>query len=363
MNKWLLSKIKWRLLRILARILAHLFPVRDDVEDKEPRLVERMDAPPWRGYQWPHRDFMLTLRGAADTRVVFISVHDDPPEKSLQIAPGTSHAYHTSNTWHVVQQKRGSVLLMDGTLIHRGAGGPGRTIFPPFVPERFRTPPNVVEPENVPDLMFFERKVCEAGKAEEDPPATSLGSALQPRPPPAPRLSWSAPPKMPPGMEKKVPYMGDVWVIGTGAGTAPISVCPFTTEVQGPEDENAEQCSMPWYHRWWIPPPMADNMVRVPVAPGCVYFGFRPSSLVLTRPTSACEMQWASMAMHYTASMPSMQPESDGKVKWDSKKKEYKCTCNEKVCNYPVFARLRCIVCASALRTTRTQNGSFTHAK
>ena len=73
-NKWLPSEIKWRLLRILA----DLFPVRDDLEDREPRLVERMDAPPWRGYQWPHRDFMLTLRGAADTRVVFVSLQDDP---------------------------------------------------------------------------------------------------------------------------------------------------------------------------------------------------------------------------------------------------------------------------------------------
>ena len=158
-------------------------------------------------------------------------------------------------------------------------------------------------------------------------------------------------------MEKKVPYMGDVWVIGTGVGTAAISVCPFTTEGLGPEDENAEQCSMPWYHRWWILPPMADNMVRVPVAPGCVYFGFRPSSLVLTRAPSAREMQWASMAMPYTAPMPSMQAESDGKVKWDSKKKEYKCPCNEKVSNYPVFARVKCIVCSSAIRMTRRKRG------
>ena len=126
-NNWLPSEIKWRLLRILA----DSFPVMDDLADREPRLVERMDAPPWRGYQWPHRDFMLTLRGAADTRVAFVSLQDDPPQKSLQIAPGTSHGYHTSNTWHVVQQKRGSVLLMDGTLIHLGAGGPGRTIFSP----------------------------------------------------------------------------------------------------------------------------------------------------------------------------------------------------------------------------------------
>ena len=122
-NKWLPPELKWRLLHILA----DLFPVLDDLQDMEPRLGGQMDAPPppLRGCQWPHRDFMLTLRGAADTRVVFISLRDDPPQKFRQIAPGTRHGYHTSNTWHVVQQKRGSVLLMDGTLIHRGAGGRG----------------------------------------------------------------------------------------------------------------------------------------------------------------------------------------------------------------------------------------------
>ena len=72
-------------------------------------------------------------------------------------------------------QKRGSDLPMDGTLIHRGAGGPERTIFFPFVPENFRTPPNVVEPEYVPDLMFVELEVLEVGEAEEDPPAKSSG--------------------------------------------------------------------------------------------------------------------------------------------------------------------------------------------
>ena len=226
-----------------------------------------------------------------------------------------------------------------------------------------RTPPNVVEPENVPDLMFFEPEVLEAGEAEEDPPATSLGSALQPPAPPAPRLSWLAPLKTPPGMEKKVLYMGDTWVIGTGVGTAAISVCPFTMEGLGPEDVNAPQCSMPSYHRWWIPPPMVDNMVRLPVAPGYIYFGFCPSSLVLTRATSASAMQCASMAMHETASLPNMQAESDGKVKYVNKKKQCKCPCPEKACNYPVFARVKCIVCASAIRMARTQNRSLTHAK
>ena len=134
---------------------------------------------------------------------------------------------------------------MDGTLIPCGASRLGRTIFFPFVPEKFRAPPNVVEPENVPDLMFVEPEVQEVGEAEEDPLATSSGSDLQPPAPPAPRLSWSAPLKTPPGMEKKVPYMGDMWVMGTGVGTAAISVCPFKMEGLGPEEENDEQCSMP----------------------------------------------------------------------------------------------------------------------
>ena len=89
----------------------------------------------------------------------------------------------------MVQQQCGSVLMINGTLIHRGAGGPGRTIFSPFVPKNFRTPPNVVEPEKVPDLMFVEPEVRGVGEAEEDPPATSSGSDLQPPAPPAQRLS------------------------------------------------------------------------------------------------------------------------------------------------------------------------------
>ena len=93
-NKWLRPELKCRLLHILADVL----PVLDDLEDGEPRLVEWKEASPWMGYQWPHRDFMRTLRGAADTRLVFIGLQDDPPEISLQIAPGTSHGYHTSNT-------------------------------------------------------------------------------------------------------------------------------------------------------------------------------------------------------------------------------------------------------------------------
>ena len=97
--------------------------------------------------------------------------------------------------------------------------------------------------------MFVEPEEPEVAEAEEDPPATSSGIELQPIAPAAPRLSWSAPLKMSSGIEKVVPYIGGVWVIGTSVGTAAISVCSFTMEGLGPEDEDAEQCSMPWCHR------------------------------------------------------------------------------------------------------------------
>ena len=90
MNKWLPPELKWRLLHILA----NLFPVLDDLQDREARLVGRMDAPPppLQGYQGPHRDFMLTLRGAADTRVVFISLQDDPPKNPCKLHRGRGMA-------------------------------------------------------------------------------------------------------------------------------------------------------------------------------------------------------------------------------------------------------------------------------
>ena len=72
---------------------------------------------------------MLTLRGAVETRVVFISLQDNPPERSLQIAPGMNQGHHASNMWHVVQQKRGTALLTDGTLIYPGAGQQGTIFF------------------------------------------------------------------------------------------------------------------------------------------------------------------------------------------------------------------------------------------
>ena len=67
-------------------------------------------------------------------------------------------------------------------------------------------------------------------------------------------------------------------------------------------------------------PSVADKMVRVPVAPGCIYLGFCPISLVLTCAASASAMHWASMAMHHTASLFITQAASDGKVTYNNNK-------------------------------------------
>ena len=42
-------------------------------------------------------------------------------------------------------------------------------------------------------------------------------------------------PENAPGDGEEVPYMGDMWVIGSGVGTVAISVCPFTMEGLGPQ--------------------------------------------------------------------------------------------------------------------------------
>ena len=131
-----------------------------------------------------------TARRATHTnterRVVLIFVQDDPHEQSPHIAPGPSQGYNTPKTWLMAEQKRGSVLLTDGTSIHRGAGGPGSTMFSPFGPQTFRIPQLVLQPENVLNLMFVHLGIPEVVEEDEDPAATSTGSDSQPPVPSAP---------------------------------------------------------------------------------------------------------------------------------------------------------------------------------
>ena len=45
------------------------------------------------------------------------------------------------------------MTLLRGTVIHRGAGGPGRALFIPFAPVGYRSRMLTVEPESVTELM------------------------------------------------------------------------------------------------------------------------------------------------------------------------------------------------------------------
>ena len=73
-DKGLPPELKWRLLHILA----DLFPVLDDLVDREPRLVDRKEATPWRGYQWPHRVHSY-VSGCRRWGVSLEGVHKNPP--------------------------------------------------------------------------------------------------------------------------------------------------------------------------------------------------------------------------------------------------------------------------------------------
>ena len=77
-NKWLPSELKWRLLRILA----DLFVVLDDLEDREPRLVERRAPPP--GWAINGRTAISCLRcGVPRARVWFSYPCKMIPQKNL----------------------------------------------------------------------------------------------------------------------------------------------------------------------------------------------------------------------------------------------------------------------------------------
>ena len=76
-----------------------------------------------------------------------------PPFKSLQVCPGTQGGYHAANRWDIVIQPLRSVTLLRGTVIHRGAGGPGRALFILFAPVGYQSRMLTVEPESVTELM------------------------------------------------------------------------------------------------------------------------------------------------------------------------------------------------------------------
>ena len=134
-------------------LLGFSLPPLEGLEALCPKIIERWEAEPWKGFQIPHRDFALSVKQSLQCMVVFIPLSTSPPSKSLQVCPGTQGGYHAANRWDIVIQPIRRVTLLRGTVVHRGAGGPGRELFIPFEPAGYRSRMLTVEPESVTELM------------------------------------------------------------------------------------------------------------------------------------------------------------------------------------------------------------------
>ena len=104
-------------------LLGFSLPPLQGLEALCPKIIERWEAEPWKGFQIPHRDFALSVKQSVQCMVVFIPLTASPPSKSLQVCPGTQGGYHAANRWDIVIQPLRSVTLLRGTVIHRGACG------------------------------------------------------------------------------------------------------------------------------------------------------------------------------------------------------------------------------------------------
>ena len=134
-----------------------------------PKIIERWEAEPWKGFQIPHRKFALSVKQSVHCMVVFIPLTASPPSKSLQVCPGMQGGYHAVHRWDVVIQPLRSLTLLRGTVIHRGASGPGRALFIPFAPVGYRSRMLTVEPESVTELMSSVPVMPGAEEVEEQP--------------------------------------------------------------------------------------------------------------------------------------------------------------------------------------------------
>ena len=134
-------------------LLGFSLPPLQGLEALCPKIIERWEAEPWKGFQIPHRDFALSVKQSVQCMVVFIPLTTSPPSKSLQVCLGTQGGYHAAHRWDIVIQPLRIVTLLRGTVIHRGAGGPGQASFIPFAPVGYRSRMLTVEPESVTELM------------------------------------------------------------------------------------------------------------------------------------------------------------------------------------------------------------------
>ena len=324
--------------------------------------------------------------------VVFITLTTSPPSKSLQVCPGTQGGYHAANRWDIVILPLRSVTLLRGTVIHRGAGGPGRALFIPFAPVGYRSRMLTVEPESVTELMNSvpvmpsellaegaavgsplgtqaslnfspldqgceeaegvpatdpvpapkEEDMPEApADAEERPAAPADADAAPPPPTSAAEEDVLTPDAIPQPVcfvsqaeqpsDPPVPYVGDVLLLQEGM-SAGLFVTPTDHAHAGPTTKaaRADACLTPHIHRWWLPPPEATDRCRVRCTAGTVVYLFAALGAAFVREPGAVRMAWMAMA-HPTPPRSSQDAEMLGLARVDKARRTI-CSCSEKVC-------------------------------
>ena len=165
-------------------LLGFSLPPLEGLEALCPKIIERWEAEPWKGFQIPHRVFALSVKQSLQCIVVFVPFTSSPPSKSLQVCPGTQGGYHAANRWDIVIQPLRSVTLLRGTVIHRGAGGPGWALFIPLAPVGYQSRMVTVEPESVTELMnsvpVMPSELLAEGAAVGSPLGTEANSNFSP---------------------------------------------------------------------------------------------------------------------------------------------------------------------------------------
>ena len=66
-------------------LLGFSLPPLQGLEALCPKIIERWEAEPWKGFQIPHRDFALSVKQSVQCMVVFIPLTASPP---VQVPPG-----------------------------------------------------------------------------------------------------------------------------------------------------------------------------------------------------------------------------------------------------------------------------------
>ena len=75
--------LPYDLWQAVLALLGFSLPPLEGLEALCPKIIERWEAEPWKGFQIPHRNFALSVTQSLQCMVVFIPLTTSPPSKSL----------------------------------------------------------------------------------------------------------------------------------------------------------------------------------------------------------------------------------------------------------------------------------------